>query len=1069
MSLRLVLATLFASLTICFPQGVNAEDDNRPLWLRYPSISPDGSQIAFCYGGKIWVVPAEGGDATPLTEGTFYARYPVWSPDGKRIAFASKRHGNEDIFIMPVAGGPIQRLTYYSGGDLPTSFSPDGKKVYFSSPRISSPQTDGNDDLTGAGLPQNCLIEVSSNGGRPRMVLPTPTLEAVWDQTGKRLLYVNHPAPFENEWRKHQVSGAARDVWLYDATSNNHKPLTTWRGEDRNPVWSSDGQSMLWLSERSGSFNVWRRSIEGGEPEQVTRHKKWPVRFLSSAKDGSLAYSWGGELWRLKAGEGEPESVPVRIRQGSLQGGVSVLDVAKQATDFSVSADGTQAAVIARGEVFVVSLTGGGARRISNTPALERYIDFAPDGRRLVYASERNGTWDIIEARLVNKEDKTFSGAAPVEEVVLVGGDEDTYKPLYSPKGDRIAYLHERTALRVLDMATGKSVEVLPGDAAYSYNDGDMEFAWSPNGRWLITQTGFFHEVEIVDAAGQGKRQNVSLNGFYDLKPQVSADGQIALWLSDRKGLKSTTGQPDQMDVYAGFFTREALAQFREGKGADASNSKQESEEAVPPVNGIERRTIRLTPFSSNISYFRLSPDNKRLITVVSQQNGTTVCYVIDARTRAVRTIFTRPGSASSYETDEKVTALYELGAGSISKYDLSTGKKSVIPFKAEMERNAPAEIAGIFQSNWRMTGKTFYDPKMHGVDWNEVGDHYRQFLTHITQWEDFTELECEMVGELNASHQGAAYAKRSPTADSTAVLGLYYDENHRGAGMKIDSVLEGGPADRPSSDLKPGAVILSVNGEEITPQIHIHQLLNRKAGQEVRLEIQPANGGKVVVERIKPVSLPVEISLVYERWIATRRALVEKLSDGRIGYIHVLSMKLGPYQRAYGELFGRYRQAEAVIVDIRSNGGGNIHDQLNVMLTGNHDSDKVSRQGTVVDKNPIGRWARPSALLVNSNSYSDGSVYPLLYQVKKTGPIIGSPVPGTGTAVVRPPQIDPHLSYGIPEMGFRLTDERFFENLEIKPNVEVYNDPNSVAAGKDLQLEAAVDVLMKQLGRRQR
>jgi Tol biopolymer transport system component len=664
------------------------------------------------------------------------------------------------------------------------------------------------------------------------MVLPTSALDLAPDASAKRFLYADDPAPVENEWRKHQVSDAAQDIWLYDSTSGEHHRLTEWRGEDRSPIWSPDGTRMLWLSERSGSFNVWRRPIDGGEPQQVTHHETWPVRFLTEARDGTLVYAWNGEIWRLPPGAGEPERVAVHIRQGSLIGGSSVVNVNDQASEMAVSPDGSEIALVARGDVFVVSASTEATRRITSTPAQERYVDFSPDGRRLAYASERDGTWDIIEVRLLRDEDKHFSGAAPFKEVALVGGNADAFQPVYSPSGDRIAYLKNRTAIVIYDIAAGRSIEVQPADAAYSYYDGDMHFAWSSDGRWLATQTGgFVQEIALVDAAGRAPRHNISLNGYTDDKPQVSADGNIVLWLSDRNGLRAATSEGVQKDVYAAFLTWDAQDRFRakadeqprpadEAPAGNVKAATNGSGSPFPDLDGLERRTQRLTPFSSQVQFFRLTPDNKRLILVVDQPNGTTVGYALQTSTLALTPLFTRPTAPdAAYATDAAVKALFVLAAGAITRYDLATGKDSAIAFNAEIERDARAEVAAMFDHDWRQTAQTFYRPDMQGVDWAAVGAHYRRFLPLIIHWEDLAEIMSEMVGELNASHQGALYRAASKTADATASLGLYYDDAYRGAGMRIAEILPGGPADRPGSVLKPGAVILSVDGQEIAPE----------------------------------------------------------------------------------------------------------------------------------------------------------------------------------------------------------------------------------------------------------
>jgi tricorn protease len=320
------------------------------------------------------------------------------------------------------------------------------------------------------------------------------------------------------------------------------------------------------------------------------------------------------------------------------------------------------------------------------------------------------------------------------------------------------------------------------------------------------------------------------------------------------------------------------------------------------------------------------------------------------------------------------------------------------------------------------------------------------------------------MTGELDASHQGSRYSADAADAHATGALGLYYDDSHRGAGRKVAEVLAGGPADRPGSVIQPGALLLAIDSQPISADDDVDRRLNRKIGQPVMVTVRPATGGNPVDEVLYPVHWLQESTLAYERWVDHRRAEVTRLSGGRIGYLHLAHMDLGAYLKAYNDLFGQHRQAEAVLVDVRYNGGGNLHDALVTMLTGTSHASMVTRDGVRLGTIPAARWAKPSAVLANAGSYSDGSVFPSLYQREKIGPLIGERVPGTGTAVIWEEQIERKLRYGVPQLGFMGNDGRWFENQEVVPELAVYNDPASVAAGRDLQLEAAVNHLLKTL-----
>jgi tricorn protease len=458
----------------------------------------------------------------------------------------------------------VTRLTHHSSNDVPQAFTPDGREVLFTSNRLGDAKAsalDGAKDLGGAF---EQLYSIPAQGGRPLLVLPFPALEVAPSADGQRLLYTDRRST-ENEWRKHHVSDAARDVWLYDRQAGTHRRLSEFRGEDRNAIWTPQQDAFHWLSEQGGSFNVWRRSIGGGNPQQVTFHKDHPVRFLSGARDGSLVYGFDGEIWRLPAGTTQPQRVPVQIRQADLMAGPSNVNLTGLATELAVSPTAPEYALIARGEVFVVSALSGVTRRITDTPAEERHLSYTPDGRSLIYASERNGRWEVMESRLRRADDTGFAGAAPFTENVLIVGEGDAFQPVVSPDGRRIAYRQDRANLRVYDRQTRRSVQVLGKESVYSYTDDDLNFAWAPDGRWLVSRTGFegTAEIELIDAMGQQPRRNISRSGFMDMRPQVSADGSAVLWLSDRAALRTADSNPAALDVWAAFLTPEAFDTFR--------------------------------------------------------------------------------------------------------------------------------------------------------------------------------------------------------------------------------------------------------------------------------------------------------------------------------------------------------------------------------------------------------------------------------------------------------------------------------------------------------------------------
>ena len=1073
----LLLAGLLLALGSA-PQVVAQENNSdRPLWLRHPAVSPDGQHIAFVYGGQIWRVSGGGGEALPLTSALFYATQPVWSADSRQIAFASTRHGNADVFVMPARGGDIRRLTFHSSGDVPYAFSPDGASVYFGSVRLGDAQ-EAHGGYNGGGAGQ--LYSVPVAGGRERLVIPLQALDVAPSPDGRTLLYTNRPSQ-ENEWRKHAVSEATRDIWAFDTTNATHRQITTFRGEDRDALWSADGKTVYSLSERSGSFNVWRQPFDGGgEPVQVTFHKNHPVRFLSRTDTDDLVYGYDGEIWKLPKGAKEPARVEVRIAQGSLLAGAFYAKVNDAATEIAASPDGTQLALVARGEIFVVETSSGKTRRVTTTPQHERDLSFSPDGRGLLYVSERGGKWDAFETTPATPDAKSFLAPGPLKETPITDTATDVLQPAYSPDGQRIAFLEDRKRLVVLDRKTGKTVTVLPDGLLFSYTDNDLPFAWSPDGRWLAVTTGSAasqFEVYLVDASGQKPPVNISRSGFQEIGPAFSPDGKAIYYLSTRAGLRTTDAKAAEVDIYATFLTQDAYDAFV--RPADqtvptAASPAVTAKDAPPPAapmwepqfDGLEFRTGRITPFSSNINTFKIAADGKSLLLVTTSATAGMTGYRINLGTPGMSQVFAKPPSpVSAYATDAKQEALYFFSAGGIERINLADGSARTLPFAAEMAYDQRGEMAYLFEHAGRLTQQKFYRADMQGVDWAFYRQEYAQFLPHIIHWEDFAEMLSEMAGELNASHMGSLFQQPVSYGDATASLGVYYDHTFAGPGMRIVDVLKQGPAGRADSQLRPGATILAVDGAPIPPDMDIYPLLNRKASTPVRLTIQPAGGGNPVEEVVTPVPFENDLIAAQARWVERAKETTRRLSDGRLGYIHVPLMNTASYQTFYGELFGgEFADKEGVVVDVRFNGGGNLTNQLIADLSASAAGSSIDRDGRFITRIPEKRWSKPSILLANAYSYSDGSIFPHLYKQAKLGAFVGDPVPGTGTSVWWVPMIGGKLKYGIPEIGRKDLQGRWFENTEDQPDILVRRTPDSIEEGRDLQLEAAVSTLLKQL-----
>jgi len=1065
-----------------------------PLWLRYPAISPDGTKIVFSYRGDLYLVPSKGGQAIPLTLHEAQDFMPVWSPDGQSIAFASDRFGNFDVFLIPAEGGEAKRLTYNSAPDFPTDFTPDGKNVLFYSQRLDSPE---NQQFPNRTLPE--LYQIPIEGGRPYQVLTTPAQDARFDKSGDLLLYHDRKG-YENEWRKHHTSSIARDVWLYDKESGKHTKLTSFEGEDRNPVWSPNEKDVYYLSEKSGSFNVWKMPLSAPEKAtQITKHEKHPVRFLSSSKKSDLCYSYDGELYLVKGGSGKPQKVSIQIAADRKRNDAQFTTFSSDATEMALSPKGKEIAFVVRGEIFVTSIDHKITKRITNTPEQERSISFSPDGRKLLYAGERNGSWNLYEAAISREEDLHFYSSTIIKETPLLADAAETFQPRYSPDGKEVAYLEERTTLKVLNLESKQSRIVLPGEANYSYTDGDQWFDWSPDGKWFLVnfldKNRWSMEVGLLDAAGGKPPVNLTKSGYEDERPQWMMKGKMLLWVTDRNGMRSHGSWGSNQDAYGMFFTQEDFDRFKlskadfellteqekkekekkdkktadekksdEKKKDDDKDEKKKEDKNVEPVKidlkGIEDRTVRLTINSSTLADAVITPDGETVLYLAKFEKGYDL-WQNKPRENETKLLVKLGADSGKLEMDEEGKNVFVLNGGKIVKIEISNGKQTPVNFSAEMELNRAAERTYMFEHAWRQVLKKFYVQNLHGVDWPYYEKAYARFLPHIENNWDFAEMLSEMLGELNASHTGSGYRPSSSGGDNTASLGAFFENSRKGPGWKIVEIMEEGPLQKAGTKIKAGDVIEKIDGEVIAENTNPFTLLNRKAGKAVLLSLLDPATNVRWEEIVKPISQGAEDEMLYERWIKTRREMVDKLSGGKIGYAHIRSMGDAAFRDFYSEVLGRNTDKQAIVIDTRFNGGGWLHDDLTDLLSGKTYFDYVPR-GNLIGHDPMQKWNKKTVVVMSESNYSNAHMFPLLYKTLGIGELVGMPVPGTGTAVWWKTQMDKTIYFGIPQVGVMDRQGKYLENQQLEPDHKVNNDPESVAKGKDLQLEKAVEVLLK-------
>ena len=1070
--MKRIILTISALL---FMAAVSGAQDS-PLWLRKNAISPDGEQIAFTYKGNIYVVDTDGGHARQITTNPAYDTDPMWSPDGGSIIFASYRNKSKDIYSVPVEGGAPTRLTSHPGNETPMTVLENGNIIF--SANIQQDAQYG--DFPGGTQ----VYMVGKEGGRPEMVsaLQISNMSVRADGT---VLYEDYKG-YEDPLRKHHTSSVTRDIWIYQPSADKtggfridengtFKKVSTFNGEDRNPVFTADGDSYYYLCEQDGTLNIYSNGTTVNNPKQITFHKGNPVRYLSISDNGTLCYSYDGELYTIKNG-GQPEKVAIQITTDQIEKDIEIQTLTSGATRMAISPEGKEVAITVRGDVFVTSIDYKTTQRITNTPEQERGLTFSKDGRTLYYAAERNGHWGIWKTSLTEKNDKMFTYAVKMEEEMVTRPGETCFQPQVSPDGKLLAYLKDRTAIAVMDLKSGKEKIVLDRMVNYSYTDGDQAYEWSPDSRYILcnyqANGGWNNEDIAVIDVESGEITDLTESGYTDGGFRWALKGKAMTWTSDKAGYRSHGSWGAEKDVYIMFFDGKAYADFLKDKEdreidkmmsdekkpkkekKDSAKVEKKEEKLVLDLDDRKDRIVKLTRFSGRLGDHYLTQDGKKLYYSVRLERSSELC-VLDLEDNSVKVLIKGLTGSFYPSSDDKYIFLH-TGSG-VSRISTASGKRESIAFSGEFEYKPAKEREYIFNHIWKQVSEKFYDPEIHGIDWKGYKETYAKFLPHIDNNFDFQEMLSELLGELNGSHTGARYSYRGGMTIGT--LGAFYDNDYKGDGLKIKEIIKGGALYLQHPDIEAGDIVTAINGEEIKEGEDWSHMLRGKGGKKILITVKQ-KGKKEKDLMIEPGY--TDYRQLYNRWVEQRAQMVKELSGGKVGYVHVEGMDSESFRRVYSDLLGKYRTCEAVIVDTRYNGGGWLHDDLATLLAGTG-YIRFEPRGQYIGTEPYSKWTKPSCVLIGEDNYSDACGFPYVYKALGIGKLIGAPVPGTMTAVWWETQIDPSLVFGIPQVGaMGVKEGRYLENMQIEPDILVYNDPASVLRGEDKQLEAAVAEMMK-------
>jgi len=646
----------------------------------------------------------------------------------------------------------------------------------------------------------------------------------------------------------------------------------------------------------------------------------------------------------------------------------------------------------------------------------------------------------------------------------------------------------------VLNLASKQVRTITDGSTWYETNGG-FHYSWSPDGKWFALEfigngRDPYTDIGIVSSKG-GEITNITSSGYFSERPKWVLDGNAVMYLSNRYGMRAHGSWGSQDDVILAFVNEEAYDRYRLNKEdyellkdaekakekekakddkssdkkkkddkKDAKADTKKSKDIVMELDGIEDRIVRLTPNSSGICAAQLSGDGESLYYLSSFESGYDL-WKLDLRKHETKLINKMNGSSADIQIDADGKNLFILGTKKMNKLATAGDKLTPITYRAEMKVDGAKEREYMFEHVHRQINKRFYNLSYHGCDWEKYTEIYRKFLPHINNNYDFAELLSEYLGELNASHTGGRYYPTS--GEKTADLGLIYDWDYTGKGLKIAEVIEKGPMAKASSRVKAGDIVERINGTEIDIENDYTLLLNGTAGKKTLVSLYSPSTGQRWDEVVKPISSNALTDLLYNRWVKRNEHIVDSLSGGRLGYVHLRKMNDDSYRDVYSQVLGKYNKRDGIVIDTRFNGGGRLHEDIEVLFTGKKYFTQVIRGREACDM-PSRRWNKPSIMLQCEANYSNAHGTPWVYKHQRIGKLVGMPVPGTMSSVSWETLQDDSLIFGIPIIGYQLPDGSYLENSQLEPDILISNDPQTVVKGEDRQLKAAVEELMKEV-----
>jgi tricorn protease len=1072
---RLLQAALVAA---CLGAGALAQAAGTKL-LRFPNIWHD--RVVFTYAGDLWTVSSQGGSATRLTSHPGLELFAKYSPDGHTLAFTAQYGGDEQVYVMPADGGTPRQLTFYpANGPLPErwgydnqvyGWTPDGSAVLFRSMR----------DAHTVSATRLYTVPVGGGAATP---LPMPLSGAgSFSPDGSRIVYSPQTRDFRSE--KRYQGGWANDLFIFDLKKPALIQVTDNPRTDRDPMWI--GAAVYFNSDRSGTFNLYRYDVATRETKSITHYKDWDVRWPSADAAGQIVYESNGELHVYDTLNDKDRALAIQVTADSVNNRPHATNAAENIESIALSPGGERLAVVGRGDVFTVPVEQGVTRNLTHSSnAHEREAAWSSDGLRIAFISDSSGEEELYV--------QTQSGTEAAR-ALTSGSTSRYYAPQWSGDDKRIAFADNANRLWVIDVAGRNRLKVAEDPSGLAF-----DYRWSADGQYLAYSLNSDSNIAslYIWSAASGTSRRVTPEAFNSHSPAFSPDGDLLYYLSEREfqPLISTVEFNFATDRQTGIF---ALALRKDSKNPfgvrnnepgdnkakDKDQDKSGEEKRKPAAKkmpridfeGIEQRAIRVPIEADNLTdlvageesllYLRSGPFYYGR---TSNMKPTVMAYSI--KEREAKTVI-EDVSAWSATADGKHVAV-ELNSKEIKYLEVGkTDEAKTVSLAGLTTTRVPAEEwREMFAEVWRRYRDYFYVANMHGYDWQALRKKYEPQLDSIGHRTDLNYIIAEMISELTVQHayvQGGDFGL--PPRPNVALPGARFELDAKAGRYRISQLLTGeneeeiyrSPLTEVGVDAHVGDYLLAINGRELKAGTDPYELLESAPNQPMEWRLSADAQGKTQ-RTVQFNPLASESNLVYLNWVAQNRARVERLSQGRIGYVHVPDMGAEGLREFIKWWYSQTRH-EGLIVDVRDNGGGNVSEMLITRLAATVHALGYSRNRSFVTTYPGVVQLGPKVALINEDTASDGDIFSYQFRHWKLGKLIGK---RTWGGVVGISSHGPLLDGGaifVPEFGN--ADESGRWNIEghgVDPDIVVEQDPVQVMQGGDPQLERGVEEILKQL-----